>query len=213
MHAVWIPDFRVKQDALPNRFMNVWFETKPLDGKKVITQDMLDRDGNPKQMQGLVGAPYEDHWLFCAEYCGDEHSEMAAILRFVPVEYFTSWLGVLDEVSNSGSPVEAGQRIYKARCASCHSVEKDVKVVGPSWFDLYMDPAREMTDGTRVVADANYIREAVRVPAAKVRAGFPPAMTAFPPDQLKDKDLDRIIEYMKTLSVHTPEGERPIQKQ
>lgn len=208
MHAVWIPDFRVKQDALPNRYMNVWFKTKPLDGKKTITQEMLDKDANPKQMKGMVGAPYEDHWLFCAEYCGDEHSEMAAILRFVPEDYFNTWLGLLDEIANSGNPVEAGQRIYKARCASCHSVDGS-KVVGPSWKDLYMNPAIPLADGASVLGDANYIRESIRVPAAKVHQGFPPAMTAFPPDQLKDKDIDRIIEYMKTISTHTPPGEMP----
>ncbi len=48
IHSFYIPAFRVKQDAVPGRYTSLWFKaTKP----------------------GV-------YHLFCAEYCGTEHSRM-----------------------------------------------------------------------------------------------------------------------------------------
>ena len=32
IHSFFVPQLRLKQDALPNRFINVWFDTKKIDG-------------------------------------------------------------------------------------------------------------------------------------------------------------------------------------
>ena len=64
IHSFSIPDFRVKQDVLPGRFTSLWFEaTKP--GR---------------------------YRLYCAEYCGMNHSRMAGwIVAMEPAE-FQKWL-------------------------------------------------------------------------------------------------------------------------
>ena len=48
IHSFYVPAFRVKQDVLPGRYTSLWFE--------------------PTQ----VGR----YHLFCAEYCGTNHSTM-----------------------------------------------------------------------------------------------------------------------------------------
>ncbi|MBL8761185.1 MAG: cytochrome c oxidase subunit II, partial [Phycisphaerae bacterium] len=72
LHSFWIPDFRGKFDVMPNRYTSYSFTSGPIKGGATLT------DGP------FPGTPYEDHWLFCAEYCGDSHSEMAGIIRLVP---------------------------------------------------------------------------------------------------------------------------------
>ena len=55
---------------------------------------------------------------------------------------------------------------------------------------------RELTDGSKVKVDENYIRESIEVPSAKVVKGFPPAMPPFK-GMLKEKEISAIIEYIK----------------
>ena len=78
IHSFWVPDFRMKQDVFPNRFTTYWFQTEKLKD--------TDND-NPD-----LGYRNKEHWVFCAEYCGDNHSEMAAIIRVVPQEHFAAWV-------------------------------------------------------------------------------------------------------------------------
>ena len=64
LHSFWIPDFRYKFDVIPNRYTNYWINAEE---------------------------PGE-HWIFCAEYCGDYHSEMSARLIALPAdEYDAGW--------------------------------------------------------------------------------------------------------------------------
>lgn len=201
MHALYVPDFRIKIDAMPNRYTFAWFEAAgPVEGhpqtKKFSATDVQEWKRNQ---------PYVDHWLFCAEYCGDEHSEMWAIIRIVPSEVYKAWL----EAAASGAgkpPAEVGQRIYKTKCASCHSIDGS-KNTGPSWKDLYNNPAIPLEGGATAKGDENYIRESIRTPAVKIHAGYPNQMTPWPSDVLSDKQVDNLIEYMKTLSTHTPKGD------
>ncbi len=48
------------------------------------------------------------------------------------------------------------------------------------------------------MVDENLIRETILEPAAKVRMGYQPIMPTFK-GRLKDDDITKIIEYLKTL--------------
>ncbi|MBL8761963.1 MAG: c-type cytochrome, partial [Phycisphaerae bacterium] len=151
------------------------------------------------------GTPYEDHWLFCAEYCGDSHSEMAGIIRLVPRDV---WAKVVDGWSSAGlTPVEKGKRLHTIQCASCHSIDGS-KNTGPSWKDVY-GKTETFADGSSGVADDQYIRESIYEPAKKLVAGYGPQMQSFK-GILSEDDVAAIIEYMKTISVHAKpaEGEK-----
>ena len=56
-----------------------------------------------------------------------------------------------------------------------------------------------MRDGSRVVADEDYIRQSILEPMANVVAGFEPVMPTYA-GKLKDLEISAIIAYLKTLS-------------
>ncbi|MGD9789288.1 MAG: c-type cytochrome [Phycisphaerales bacterium] len=212
MHAFWVPDMRIKSDVFPNRYTYVWFDAKEPSGKETISRDMVQ-----KGYEDLIGAPYADHWLFCAEYCGDDHSEMAAIFRVVPEPVYKKWLAALDKASQNMPPCELGERTFKMQCASCHSVDGS-KNTGPSWKDMF-GRTETFTDGKSAVVDETYVRESILYPAAKIVQGFPNSMNSFQ-GQLSEKQINGLIAYMKKISANytgpdpcvgavTPEGETP----
>jgi len=183
IHALYIPVLRVKQDVPPGRFSKLWFNcVKPVEAN-----------------------------LFCAEYCGDDHSKM--ITKFVAHDQagFDKWfteikdwrnweLTLPDGQKRKYLPAEAGAKFYRERgCQSCHSIDGTVKV-GPSWKGLWgSERSYNSPQGPgHVTADENYIKESIEVPAAKVVVNFQPAMPSFK-GQFRDDEIVCIIEYIKTL--------------
>ncbi|HZW10293.1 MAG TPA: cytochrome c oxidase subunit II [Phycisphaerales bacterium] len=175
LHSFWIPDFRYKFDVIPNRYTNFWIEAEE---------------------------PGE-HWIFCAEYCGDRHSEMTALLRAVPADEYdrivASW-----SIDLSQPPEVLGKIMVerKGGCAACHSVDGST-VIGPTWKDAWGN-AVPLADGSSIPADDpqawdNYARESIVNPSAKVHAGFPPVMTSYA-GVFSDEEIGWIIAYIRTLS-------------
>ena len=172
IHAFYVPDFRTKMDVIPNRYISMWFQAHELGSHKV----------------------------FCAEYCGQDHSEMAAQLRVVSRDEYertlVSWLGPSPGIA----PVEYGKRLYERACKSCHSVDGS-KGTGPSWKDLYGTP-QEIEGGPTVGADDDYLRESILYSQKKIVKGYPGSMPVFA-GQLSDVDVEALIFYIKSLSSKT----------
>jgi len=207
MHAFWVPDFRIKADLLPNRYTNIWFNAKaPGPDAKTLAKTKEEAEARGDVwIEALAGAPYTDHWVFCAEYCGDEHSEMAAVIRVVSDNHWRAFLEFAADGGGVTDPVKIGQRVFQQKCASCHSVDGSMNT-GPTWKDLYNKPGHRTNKGD-VAVTPDYIRESIAVPAAQIVEGYANNMPAF---VLKDKQIEGIIAYMRSISVHTPEGERPV---
>lgn len=199
MHAFWVPDFRIKTDVLPNRYTSLWFQAKSPSGEKVLTEEFEPMVSTT--LKGLKGVAFEDHYVFCAEYCGDLHSEMAAIIRVVPEAAYRQWLEAVGDPSDL-EPAKYGEIIYKSQCASCHSVDGSAST-GPTWKDVWGNPAIELSDGTTRPGDADYVRQSVRDPASQLHKGFPNSMTPFPKSSLSDEKLEAIMAYMKFVSRFT----------
>ena len=182
IHSFWVPDFRFKQDVFPNRFNTYWFQTNKLRD--------TDRD-NPD-----LPYPNSDHWVFCAEYCGDNHSEMAAILRVVPKAEFAKWLN--EPFAKGQSLVEIGQTLHKTKgCVQCHTTDGS-RGTGPTWKNLFGYESHYNSAPAWVI-DENAIREAIYEPQAKIRQGFPNQMASYQ-GRINGKELRAIIAYMKSLS-------------
>jgi cytochrome c oxidase subunit II len=196
LHAFWVPDFRVKQDIMPNRYTSLWFKPHMPDGSrrmpKVEPGTMEEKNA---VKVALSGVPYSDHWLFCAEYCGDMHSEMAALVRVVPPDAFDRWLAAAGV--GSMTPEAYGQLLYKTQCAVCHSIDGS-KNTGPSWLNLY-GSSETLTEGSQVMVCDAYIRESIISPQAKITKGYENGnMPSFA--QFKDKQIEAIIAYLRTIS-------------
>ncbi len=192
IHSFWIPDFRMKQDIFPNRYTSFTFTPDALDDTALTMED-----------EELGAYRYRDHLLLCAEYCGNDHSDMAAVLRIVPKEIYEAKLAIFG--SPRGTLAERGRIVAQQNgCYSCHSVD-GASGTGPTWKDLY-NAEHQYTDGSSIVADDNHIRESVYIPQAKIRAGYPNQMVSYQ-GAISTEQLGWIIAYMKTLSEATPQGE------
>ncbi len=169
VHSFFVPAFRTKLDVVPGKYSKVWF-TPTKTGQ---------------------------YTLFCAEYCGTNHSSMLAKVFVHTAEDLATWLQENGAKIGDGLPAEDGEEfVFKRKgCVACHSVD-GTSGVGPTFKGLF-GAQRTFTDGTTGVADENYIRESLFEPDAKVVEGFAAAM---PPQQLTDQELDVFIAYLKTLA-------------
>lgn len=177
IHSFYVPDFRIKQDVLPNRYTSVWFEA-PDPGEHVIT---------------------------CAEYCGKGHSTMRGTVKVLSESDYAKW--VTSNVANTASglsPGKTGEALYKSKgCNACHTTD-GTPSVGPTFKGIYgtMVP---LEGGKQVKVDENYIRESVLEPQAKIVRGFQPVMPTFQ-GILTNNDIDAIIAFIKSLSVKSEES-------
>ena len=147
IHDFFIPAFRTKNDVLPGRYTSIWFTPTRL-GK---------------------------YRLFCAEYCGTDHSMMGGWVHVVSQADYERWQRGAEAVQES--PVVAGSKLFTAQaCQTCHSGLPGA--IGPNLAGVFGSQV-ELMDGTRVVADAAYIRESILNSQAKVTAGFAPAMPLY----------------------------------
>lgn len=137
-----------------------------------------------------------DFQVFCAEYCGAAHSAMLAKVHVVSQEDYEKWLQESDE---GLTLAQRGEKLFTGKgCVACHSVDGSIKV-GPTWKSLWGVKGHEMTDGTKVDIDENYIRESIVSPNAKVVKGFNAGVMPSFQGQITDEEISSIIEYMKTL--------------
>lgn len=172
IHSFYVPSFRIKQDAVPGRYTDVWFRAEKMG----------------------------DFHVFCTEFCGTSHSGMITKLRVVSQQDFDKWLTAESEVSTLPL-AERGAKLFQTRaCASCHNVDNPAAKVGPTMFKLFGVADHEMMDGSKVTADENYIRESILNSQAKIVKGFGPrsAMPAFQ-GQLSEVEVNALIEYIKGL--------------
>jgi cytochrome c oxidase subunit II len=192
IHSFWIPDFRVKFDVFPNRYTSLWFRANPVNWAAVKKTDTTKA--------GVV-YPYQDHWVFCTEYCGDNHSEMYAIARVVRQADYDKI--IKEWAEPTGTPVEIGQALYKIKgCNACHSLDGS-KNVGPTWKNMY-GHAVTFTDGTSLSDQqmtgtefANYARKSIYTPAEKIVQGYPNQMQSYQ-GRLNEKELAALIAFQSS---------------
>lgn len=185
IHSFYVPEFRVKQDVLPGRYTTMWFEaTEP-----------------------------GEYYLFCAEYCGTQHSVMGGrVVVLEPAEY-EQWLrtsgpvilpdGTVEQVQAMvglalGDPMAvAGSRLFSSLgCQGCHA--NNGGGVGPSLVGLY-GAEEKLADGSTVTADENYLRESILNPSAKIVAGYANVMPSYD-GRVTEDQLNQLLAYMKSLA-------------
>ena len=143
--------------------------------------------------------------LYCAEYCGLQHSYMYSYVKVMEDSAFQSWMTDTTQVAASAeveSPTATGKRIMQnIGCFACHSLD-GTKLVGPSFKGLYGSTHTVVTNGEerQITADDEYIRRSIYEPNADVVEGFNKGLMISYEGQLSDEDVTNIIEYLKTLN-------------
>jgi cytochrome c oxidase subunit 2 len=167
IHSFWIPQFRLKSDAVPG-----------LTTRIRLTPDRVGR--------------YE---VVCAELCGIGHSTMRQFVRVVPAGDFRSWLSDQKKAAGGGGGgggggqaggANAEQLFTSAGCSGCHTLAAAgaTAKVGP---DL----------GKLGDADAAFIRESIVDPNAEVEKGYnPDIMPQDFGDRLSKQELDALVKYL-----------------
>ncbi len=205
----WMWEFTYKKDNLEVNVPDVMYV--PVDTPIVLEMTATDvlhsffvpsfrikRDTVPgiKTRVTFTATKKGDFKVFCTEYCGTAHSKMRAIVRVVSKARFNKWLNREISEANISDPVELGLRLYSRNCATCHSTGSN-KVIGPGFQGLY-GKKREFSNADSVVANDEYIRESILAPNTKVVKGYPAKMNSFA-GMLSEKDINHIIEFIKTL--------------
>jgi cytochrome c oxidase subunit 2 len=187
LHSLYIPAYRIKEDAVPGRETHLWF--------------LPDEPGS-----------YD---LFCTEYCGVGHADMITKVEVMIEKDFDAWYKKGERVSQAGAERPEGKEkektlvkkeaarldgaklIQDKGCLGCHSIDGTPKV-GPTLKGLYGRKVAVAADGKEreITADDEYIRRSIKAPQADIVKGFPPVMPALP---LSDEEIKAIIKYVKTL--------------
>lgn len=103
IHSWWLPQFGVKQDAIPGFIHEAWFKVE-----------------SPGIYRGQ-----------CAELCGVGHGFMPIVVQALPPEKYDNWLKTqkinLAEATNASAKTYTlaelttqGEKVYLSHCAVCH---------------------------------------------------------------------------------------------
>jgi cytochrome c oxidase subunit 2 len=131
--------------------------------------------------------------LFCAEYCGTQHSGMIGQVVVMEPAQYQAWLS---GGTSTGSLASNGQSLFQQLgCGTCHRF--DTQGRGPNLAGIFGKPVA-LEDGRTVIADENYIRESILSPSAKVVSGFKPIMPVFQ-GLVSEEQLTELVEYVKSL--------------
>jgi len=182
LHSLFIPDFRVKKDVVPGRYTSLWFRADEPTAYHASEDEQLARRNG--------------HFLFCAEYCGTDHSGMTARV----VVHEEGWRPEAVDFGE-GPSLAKGEHLFQTQqCVGCHQTDpgKPDKT-GPTFAGGIMGEERQLASGETVTVDENYIRNSILDPRAEIAAGYPPAMPPGFGQKLSEDDITSLIMYIKSL--------------
>ena len=147
IHSFFVPAFRVKQDVVPGKYTTEWFQPTRLG----------------------------EYHLFCAEYCGTDHSQMIGrVVVMEPADY-QRWL-TTGEHGHSRSPWRDGAFSRDKGCSGCHEAQPIVHA--PPLEGIYGKQV-PLNSGEVVTADDQYIRDSILLPGKQISAGYDNMMPSF----------------------------------
>jgi cytochrome c oxidase subunit II len=129
IHAFAVPQFGIKQDAIPGFVRDTWFRA--------------EKTG--------------DFYGQCQELCGKEHAYMPIHVKVVTAEQYSAWTKekLKEAAAKADDPskvwqqadlVARGEKVYAANCAACH--QANGKGAGPI----------KALDGSAIVLDADHLK-------------------------------------------------------
>jgi len=165
IHSFFVPAFRVKRDVLPGTSEEIWFKPRK---------------------------PGVFH-LFCAEYCGTDHSRMTGRIVVMQQPEFEQWLARQDV---GGTLAAQGASLFRQfGCGGCHG--NGAAVRAPTLDGLYGRRV-PLADGTTQIADERYLRDSILQPRARIVAGYEPLMPSYA-GKISEDELVKIVAYLKSL--------------
>ncbi len=169
IHSFWVPEFRVKQDIIPGRTVDLR-----------LTPTLI---GNYK--------------VRCSELCGLRHAYMEGAVTVVSQADFTKWI-TQQQSAAPPSPELRGQQLATGYgCTNCHSTDGSTKT-GPTWLHLSGSNVK-LSDGSLVVADDDYLKTSIINPTMQVVSGFQSNVMPDFSTVLDQTMVEALVAYIKTL--------------
>jgi cytochrome c oxidase subunit II len=180
IHDFWVPDFRMKIDAVPG-----------------ITTHYRVTPKNP--------AAIGDHPIVCAELCGLGHAFMRQTAHVLSQADFDKWLKKMTSRPAAGGGGGGGGAAVDAKalftsgdadtgataCATCHTLA-DAGAKGEVGPDL---------DKVLKGKDAAFIKESILDPDKEIAAGFQPGvMPSNFGDTLSPEQVDALVKYLSEVT-------------
>ena len=166
IHSFFVPAFRVKADVLPGRYTTLWFEAN-----KIGT-----------------------FTLFCAEFCGTEHSQMMGSIIVMEPKDYERWLAASRPEK---TVIGSGEELFaKYVCDTCHVPDSAARA--PILHGIWGEEV-ELGSGETVVVDANHVRQSILEPTAKLAKGYQALMPTYQ-GQVSEEELAQLISYIRSLS-------------
>ncbi len=169
IHSLFIPDFKIKEDAVPGLETQLWFLSKE---------------------------PGE-HIIFCAEYCGTGHSAMTSKVIVMNKDEFHKWYEQ-EEDKNEAFAVLT-ELIEDNGCLDCHSTDGSELVgpsfkgiYGRKTIVSTNNMDRE------IIADEEYLRKSILYPDKDIVKGYSDEMPSFE-GEINDEEMKTILRYLKNL--------------
>jgi cytochrome c oxidase subunit II len=166
IHSFFMPAFRIKRDVLPGRYESLSFEA---------------------ERPGI-------YQLFCAEFCGTDHSRMTGRIVVLAEAEYETWLAAQD--SNGTLAAEGAQLFRQLGCSGCHASGSVVRA--PPLEGLYGRPV-PLEGGEITIADDKYIRDSILLPRSQIAAGYAPLMPSYA-GRVGEDELIRLVAYIKSLA-------------
>jgi|TARA_B110000438_G_scaffold179101_1_gene171205 cytochrome c oxidase subunit 2 len=105
IHSWWMPDFAIKQDAIPGFINTAW--------------TIVDKPGTYRGK--------------CTELCGKNHGFMPIVVKVVPQDEYDKWVAAKKEEAlkmaeltektwSAEELVQRGEGIYQKNCVACHQL-------------------------------------------------------------------------------------------
>jgi cytochrome c oxidase subunit II len=170
IHSFFLPAMRIKQDLVPGRYTTEWFRANTV--------------GNFP--------------IFCAEYCGTDHSFMVGRVIVMSPPDYEQW----QERNRPEAPLEAqGAKLYRSLgCSGCH--ENSTIVRAPPLEGIYGKPV-PLNNGSTVTADDRYLHDSIVHPDKEVAAGYEPVMPSYQ-GQVNEEQIFQLLAYLRSMEHQPP---------
>lgn len=165
IHSFFIPAFRAKRDVLPGRFQSEWFEATQLG----------------------------EYHLFCAEFCGTEHSRMKGRIVVLSTNDYQKWIASF--TTNEPAAITGEKLFRQYACESCHRDADSER--GPSLVAIF-GKTFSTRKGLQQI-DENYLVRSIRNPAEYIVEGYSATMPSYK-DQVSDEQMIALVAYIKSLN-------------
>src|ERR1700759_574013 len=171
----------------------------------MISQDVFHSFSIPdfRVKREVIPGPYSTVWfeatttgtyhIFCTQYCGTNHSVMIGEVTAMSPDDYQKWT---QESTSGMSLAQNGERLFASMgCNACHSGSATAR--GPNLAGVYGSKL-QLANGSQVVVNEAYLRDAILNPSQHVTAGYAPIMPTYQ-GQVSEDGLIDLVEYIKGM--------------